>query len=296
MQLDIAANHAPPYALPDARGPPLSSIASCVSYVENPDLISSKLAGHGGARPNSGGARENSGGARAGAGRPYKVIPIRMPTGRFLWYVARAVHTQTDVAESDIWAAGFEIFSPQIFRPAVPAHRDFAGVFVHARGERFDPLFVRYVIVSLDLTDPSWREIPNMDSVERIISGGHSSNNGIGIPIAVRDAEIEGLRKELSPDGCLYPKGYRVAPNGRYYPRHYRAAPDGRFYPPSHFKRGEPINAGTSLRIPDGPEGNSTGMCEKSDGERVVMLMNWFNRDGVPTHVKQSAVEAAEPI
>jgi len=280
MQLDIAANHAPPYALPDARGPPLSSIASCVSYVENPDLISSKLAGHGGARPNSGGARENSGGARAGAGRPYKVIPIRMPTGRFLWYVARAVHTQTDVAESDIWAAGFEIFSPQIFRPAVPAHRDFAGVFVHARGERFDPLFVRYVIVSLDLTDPSWREIPNMDSVERIISGGHSSNNGIGIPIAVRDAEIEGLRKELSPDGCLYPKGYRVAPNGRYYPE-------------AHFHtRGEPIGVGTSLRIPDGPEGNSTGICESSDGARIVMLMGWFNRDKVRTHVSQSAVEA----
>lgn len=280
MQLDIAANHAP-CVLPDARGPPFGP--ECASFTGNSDLIS---------KFSHGGARENSGGARIGAGRPRNiVVPFRMPLGVFRWYVVRTVHNQTDVADCEIWAAGFEIFSPQIFKPAVPAHRSPAGSFIRAREERFDPLFVRYIIVSLDLTDPSWREIPNMDSVERIISGGYLGNNGIGIPIAVPDASIEKLREVLSPDLCSYPAGYGVAPNGRYYPRDYRAAPDGRFYPPSHFKRGNPIDVGTSLRIPDGPLTDHPAICDMSDGQRVMMLMSMFNRDNVRVSVAQSAVE-----
>jgi transcription antitermination factor NusG len=267
MQLDIAANHAPPSLPPDARGPPFGP--ECASY---PRLSET----HSGSEP-----WIAAGISRATWYRRSRniVVPFRMPIGVFRWYVVRTVHNQTDVADCEIWAAGFEVFSPQIFKPAVPAHRSATGTYIRAREERFDPLFVRYIIVSLDLTDPSWREIPNMDSVERIISGGYLSNNGIGIPIAVPNAAIEGLRKELAPDGCLYPRGYRVAPNGR-------------FYPEAHFHvRGEPIEVGTSLRMPDGPEGNNAGISEMSDGARIVMLMNWFNRDNVRTHVAQSAVE-----
>jgi transcription antitermination factor NusG len=286
-----------------ARGPPGRRYQAGGSIIANGN-------GHGGARANSGGARENaggarrnsggarlnSGGARAGAGRPCTITPPS--TDGLRWYVVRAVHrlgedsqvgfrfaeaqrkafedsgdpiaraTPTALAEFEIREAGFEILTAKLYRPAVRAHRTPAGKYVRSREERFDSLFVRYVIVRLDLADPRWHLIPAMDSVERIICGGHVVNNGVGIPIPVADRAIEWLCAKLSPEGVFYPPGYRA-------PR----------------DREQPIDAGTALRLVDGPLLDRAGICEMSDGERVVMLMGWFNRDNVPTKMRQSVVE-----
>jgi transcription antitermination factor NusG len=184
------------------------------------------------------------------------------------WYVVRTVHGQTDHADWEIRQAGFEVVTARICRPATPARRSVSGSLIRATEERYDPLFVRYVIVRLNLADTAWKRIPDMESVERIISGGHLTNNGIGVPIAVRDSAIERLRKILSPIGIYYPPGYHQP-----------------------FDVGEPIDVGTSLRMQDGLLAEYAGICAQSDGKRVEMLMGWFGRDNVPTHVRQSSVQ-----
>lgn len=288
MPLDSWFNDARRVRSIAARGPPAPALRS---HSVNLDLFSSKFGyadagansgalrhkngglrmdsggfGHGGARANSGGARPNSGGARTGAGRPCKQVAATKPLDVFRWYVVRTLHGQTDAADDDIREAGYEVVTAKICRPATRARRGASGSLIRATEESFVPLFVRYIIVSLNLNDPRWRDLLECEGVERIISGGHVSNNGIGIPISVPDAAIERLRKILSADGIFYPRGYKARVDD----------PD------------EPIVAGTSLRM-----GEYTGICEWSDGQRVMMLMNMFNRDNVRTTVAQSAVETA---
>jgi transcription antitermination factor NusG len=186
------------------------------------------------------------------------------------WYVVRTAHGQTDLADNEIRQAGFEVVKARICRPATHARRSASGSLIRATEERYDPLFVRYVIVRLNLADQAWKQIPEMESVERIISGGHLANNGVGVPIAVRDSAIDRLRKILSPTGIYYPPDYR---------------------PP--LEAGDPIDVGTSLHMQDGLLSEYAGICAQSDGKRVEMLMGWFGRDNVPTHVRQSSVEPA---
>jgi hypothetical protein len=310
MLIDIAPDHAPSCLSPIARGPPFP-FASCVSHTEIPDLISSKFSqtgdplrrrrlarerrvhamflefAHGGARPNSGGARENSGGARVGAGRPFKSIVSVSPDDRFRWYVVRACHGQTDVADDEIRGAGFDVVTAKIARPPTHARRSASGSLIRATEERFDPLFVRYIIVSLNLTDPFWRDVLDCEGVERIISGSHLSNHGIGIPIALRDKAIEELREILSPTGIYFPPGYKKAV--------------ARFKAAASRKRAsvdpdDAIDAGTPLHMThdDSPLSGIAGVCAQGDGARISMLMDWFNRPGgVPTNVARSAVEIA---
>jgi transcription antitermination factor NusG len=191
------------------------------------------------------------------------------PTDVERWYVVRTMHGQTDLADDEIRQAGFEVVTARICRPATPARRSASGSLIRATEERYDPLFIRYVIVRLNLAAPDWKRIPAMESVERIISDGHLSNNGIGVPIAVRDSAIERLRKILSPAGIYFPPGYRAA-----------------------YVVGDPIDVGTALHVQDGLLAEYAGICAQSDGKRVEMLMGWFGRDNVPTHVRQSAVQA----
>jgi transcription antitermination factor NusG len=201
-----------------------------------------------------------------------------MPIERLRWYVVRTVHGQTDLAEQEIREAGFETVTARLCRPATKARRSVSGSLVRAREEHFVPLFVRYVVVRLNLADPSWHAIPEMDSVERIISGGHHTNGGIGIPISVPDSAIERLRKILSPCKGSPPGG----PDGVYYPPGYRARTDD----------ADAIEAGAALRMEDGPFADRAAVCEASDGQRIVMVMNLFNRDNVRVSRAQAGVEA----
>jgi transcription antitermination factor NusG len=200
------------------------------------------------------------GGARIGAGRPRNVPRAAVDVER--WYVARCHHQQINVADRAVREAGFPIFAPTIFRPARPARRDSTGAMRPTRPARVDFLLVRYLLVRLNLSDPSWRVILGCDGIERVISGGYIDGRP-GVPIAVPDSAIDWMKTLLSPDGCLYPPGHH----------------------------GQKFDAGTILRMPDGPIADRAGVCAMSDGARVVMMMGWFNRDGVPTTVRQDSVE-----
>jgi transcription antitermination factor NusG len=245
---------------PDARGPALASHASCDANGDSKELISSKF-GHGGPRANSGGPRENSGGRRVGAGRPCKVAPMPLDVPR--WYVVRTLHGMTAVADREIRLSGFEVFAPTIFKPSTPPRRDSTGVMRPGKPDRVDYLFVRYIITRMNLANSDWRRVLACDGVERVISGGHSSNGGVGIPIAVPDEAIDWVRQLLGPNGCIDPRVHRE----------------------------KAIKVGTSLRLLDGPMPDRIGVCEMSDGARVVLLMNLLGRP-VRVTVAQSSVQA----
>lgn len=249
MVIDIALADARYDRSPDARGPPFGSIASCASRGKFPESIKF---GHGG--------------ARLGAGRPRKVLIPTGPPDIDRWYVARTHHGQTDLADEQIREAGFEVVNAKLCRPATRSRRTVSGSYIRATEERFDPLFVRYIIVRLNLSDPTWRDVLSCEGVERVISGGHVRNAGIGIPISVPDEAIRQLRKILSPAGVWFPPGYR--------------APFDQFEP------------GTRLRILDGPFADHVGVCEMSADARVMVLMNLLG-GSVPVTVAQSAVEIA---
>jgi transcription antitermination factor NusG len=221
----------------------------------------------GGPRINSGGPRENSGGARPNSG-PKRILYLPRPDAE-RWYVVRTVHGGTDLADEQIRAAGFEVVTARICRPATRARRSASGSLIRATEERFDPLFPRYVIVRLNLSDPDWMRVLQPESVETIISGEDWNGDKAGVPISIPDSAIDFLRRILSPTGVYYPKGYRQP-----------------------FDDDEPIDVGTSLHTKDGLLADYSGTCDHSDGKRVKMLMGWFGRDNVPTHVRQSLVEA----
>lgn len=241
----------------------LSPLTSCGSYFSFQTEFSSKLAGWGGPRPNSGGARENSGGARAGAGRPRKVVKFHKPNSEFRWYVARTFHGQTALADRALREAGYTIFAPTIFKPATSPRRDSNGVMRPGKPDRVDYLFVRYIIVSLNLADPGWRDVVNPEfGVERIICGGHLSNGMIGLPIAVPDAAVDEVRELLNENDCL---DYRVI-------------------------KAKPFDVGTKVRFTEGAMLDREAVVEMSDGARVMLLLNLLGRP-IKLTVEQSAVE-----
>lgn len=248
MLVDSFDDCAPPSVLLLARGPPRSAPASRVSHIQNrPEF--KFAAGHGG--------------ARIGAGRPRKSSPPQIETGISRWYVARTGYGQTALADRDMRTKGFTIFAPTIFKAATPPRRDSTGVMRPGKPDRADYLFVRYVMVRLNLSDPGWRDVLDCDGVERIISGGHLNNDGIGIPIAVPDSDIAAIRELLNEVDCLDPRVFRE----------------------------KPIEPGTRLRVTGGALLDREGICELSDGARVVLLMQLLGRP-LRIEVAQSGVEA----
>lgn len=235
--------------------------ASCASYLQIGGEFSSKFL-WGGPRPNSGGPRPNSGGARSGAGRPRKPPVSMMTDASDRWYVLRIAHGQMTIADAEARLAGFTVFAPTIFKPATPPRRDSTGIMRPGKPDRVEYLFVRYLLVRLNIADPDWHAIRDVPGVERVISS-HFGLGGPGVPIAVPDAQIERVRALLDANGCLYPHG----------------------------RRDKPIDKGVKVRLTTGPALDHAGICESSDGQRIEMLMNWFNRDNVPVRVSQSAVE-----
>jgi transcription termination/antitermination protein NusG len=244
-----------------ARGPPAARRAFPRGPLINDFRHGGARANSGGARANAGGARENSGGARAGAGRPRK---LHVCADQPRWYLVRAAYGQTAVADRSIREAGYEVFAPTIFKAATPPRRDANGVMRPGKLDRVEFLFVRYVITRFNLADPGWHDIRHLDGVERIISGAYSTLNPIGIPIAIPDEAIAYVREILGPNDCIDPRKFV----------------------------GEPYELGTSLRMLDGPMAGHIGICDMSDGERVLWVMNMLGRP-IPFEVAHDSVEVA---
>ena len=248
MLLDSEFKVLSPAPFPDVRGSPPPP-APCGSYLRETPYF--KLTG-------------GWGGARPGAGRPRKPAVTLKPPDAFHWYVARIAHGQMDHADRQLREAGFQLFAPTLFKPATPPRRDSTGVMRPGKPDRVEWLFVRYIIVSLNLSDPNWRAVM-VDGVERMICGGHQQNNGVGTPIAIPDRAIDYIRELVGPTNCLDFRALRAP-------------------------RGKTLKAGTALRMIDGPMPDRVGICEMSDGERVVLLLNLLGRP-VRVTVAQSAVE-----
>jgi transcription antitermination factor NusG len=234
--------------------------APCVSYLQIGAEFSSKSR-WGGPRPNSGGARANSGGARPGAGRPRKPPVQPMSSSALRWYCVRTKHREELTADTEMRVAGFTVFTPTIWKPPEEMRRYTNGSIRRARPARVVPMFRRYVFVQFDISEPGWPGIKDLDGVDHIFSTPNGA--GQGKPSPISDAAIEWIRALLSPNGCLYPPGHHDTP----------------------------IEVGTSLKLLDGPLIDRAAICQMSDGKRVRMLMQMFNRD-VPVTVAQSAVEA----
>ena len=236
--------------------------AACASFSQIGAEISSK-SGWGGPRPNSGGARPNSGGARLGAGRPRR-SPEQPMSSSARWYCVYTKHREELIADTEMRLADFTVFMPTIWKPPEEMRRYTNGSIRRARPARVVPMFRRYVFVQFDISEPGWPAIKDMDGVDHIFSTGA----GPGTPTPIPDLAIEWIRALLSPNGCLYPPGHHDTP----------------------------IEVGTPLKLLDGPLLDRAAICQMSDGKRVRMLMQMFNRDNVPVTTEQSAVEAVLPV
>lgn len=248
MFLDSEFKSPSPVPTHGAGGFPLPH-APCASNSESVDLI--KFAA-------------GWGGARAGAGRPRKVVRLSATRDIFRWYVARTRHGQTALADREIRQAGYTVFAPTIFKPAVPPRRDSTGVMRPGKPDRVDYLFVRYVIVSLNLSDPAWRDVLHCDGVEHIISS-YDGINAIGIPIAVPDEAVANIRGLLNANDCVDTRELIVA-------------------------TAKPIKPGTKVRLLEGPLIDREAICEMSDGDRFMLLINMLGRPML-IPMAQSAVE-----
>lgn len=181
--------------------------------------------------------------------------PMRLITGP-RWYVLSTFQGQIGLADRALREAGFEVFSPTVFKPATLPRRDAAGHMRPGKPDRVEFIFVRYIVVRFDASDPSWRRALECDGIERVI------RDGAGVPIPVPEAQVARVRELLGPNDCLD-------------------------------AREKPIAAGTRVHLRGGPLPDVAGVCAMSDGQRVLMLMGMFNRDNVRATVRQSSVEAA---
>jgi transcription antitermination factor NusG len=238
-------------------------VAPVTGIPAGPDLISSKSR-HGGPRANSGGARDNSGGWRSGAGRKRGAAARPpLPTGP-RWYCVVAIRGEQQIADVAIrtcerpdGSSAFDLFAPVAWRPETKARRDASGVIHPARPARLVPLFGRCMFVKMNLSDPDWHRIKDLDGVERIMGAVGAG----GTPSAVPDGAIEFIRKlpGMNTNGCVYP--------------------GGRFDPDFE---GEPIEVGVMTRILTGSMADHEGICEWSDTRRVRLGM-WILGREVPT-------------
>jgi transcription antitermination factor NusG len=262
MQLDIALpNGSYPVLL--ARGPPFSVPASGVSNTETHETHSGD------------GPWTAEGISRATWYRRSRPSPVRdsePPVDRMRWYVARALFGQGEEADWEIRTAGFDVVTARMQKPATRAHRTPTGRLMPATEQSFPLLFVRYVIVRFCFPGPALSRIVNLDSVERVISGGHLTNHGIGIPISIPDKSIDSLRRLLHSDGCYYPPGHMYS----------RADEDNDLG----------LVFGSAVTVRGGPLADRKAVYDMSDGQRAGLLVSMFNRDNVRANVAQSAVGA----
>jgi transcription antitermination factor NusG len=246
--------------------PVFGNRSPCASYAETDNVISSSKFGHGGPRPNSGGprpnsggARENSGGVRAGAGRPVVAKPDftgRNP-GAPRWYCARTYWHAEKTASRELRDAGYAVFSPSIWLPAVKAWGNAVGATRPAVPERVEPMFPRYVLVQFRRFVDDWKRIRRLPGVEYLFLAD-------GIPIAMPDQAIELIRGLCDVNDCLYPDNITAGERG---------AAIVQAVPPE-----TPFEVGATARLLDGAMAGRTGICTWSDIRRVKLLMHILHR------------------
>lgn len=266
MQLDIRADDARPVRLPDARGPPLASIASCGSYILAGEIHS-----------------EDEPWTALGISRATWYRRSRPPHGAQLepisaehWYAIQTARGDERKADIAIRLAGITLFAPTFFKAATPARRGPGGGYRPARIARIEYLFWRVMFIRLNLADPGWRDVleltgpaPGDDPFHHVVDC-FLCWPGTKRPEIVRDSAIDWVRGLLAPNGCLYPPRYVMAEDIRL--------------------KGTTIEAGVPLRFLDGPMAGQEAICEWSDGDRVKLRSMMMGSDR-RMNVARSSVE-----
>lgn len=201
--------------------------------------------------------------------------PILPPDDSFRWYCLRTDHHAESQAEQalrlesrhDGHDIGWPLFAPRLFRKGKPAHTDSDGRSRRATEDRFIPLFLRFIFVRLNLSDPDWGRIPHLPGVDKILG----CERAHGHPQTVPDEAIEAVRSlpgyDTSTD-TLYEKGLH-GPKRSY----------------------DPLKAGQLVRVLTGSMVDLTGICEWSDSKRVTLLMQIMGR---PTKIRIDRADVGE--
>jgi transcription antitermination factor NusG len=192
-----------------------------------------------------------------------------MPSDVDRWYVVRAAFGREKEADIEVRLDGFTVFNPSIFRKAALARRDTSGVMRPGKPARAVPLLGRYFFVQLNLADPYWYQIKRLPGVDCIMSGADLESGASASPIAVQDSALVYIRGLLEPNECHYPDGM-----------------------PHERQAG--IEAGTPLRVLEGPLADRTGVCDESDGLEVKLTL-FLMGHLVPVTLPQSAVQVIKP-
>ena len=221
-----------------------------------------------------GGARVNAGGARAGAGRRPAWVAEPLTALERRWYCVRTGYGAEVAADTSLRLAGFTVFAPSLWKPAIAARRDRNGVLRPARPDRVVPLFPRYLFVQFCRSDLGWRRIRGMTGVDYVFSASAgSASDPAGVPVAVPDAAIAQIRGLCSGNDCVYPTGFSLV--------------EGRVV--------SVVPPGTPVRLIAGPMADLSGFCEMSNGKRVRVLLNLMGR-AVSVTLSQSAIEVDDDI
>ena len=259
MNLDNGRTGARTSDIPGARAA-LGLNAPCESNAENTPITIK--AGRGGFRANAtGGLRSPPG------GRPRNVPRLVMPVDVERWYCVRAVRGQERHADIAIRLAGFTLFAPTILKLATPPRRDSTGAMRPGKPDRIGYMFGAYMFVSLNLSEPGWRGIKDVEGVDRVMTGADLSARASGMPVAVPDSAIDWVRGLLEPNGCMYPKNY------------------------PGYRHRDLVAVGTAQRMLVGGMMDQIGICDWSDHRRARLLFNILGRQ-VPVTVDRAAFEA----
>jgi transcription antitermination factor NusG len=186
------------------------------------------------------------------------------------WVCVRTGHDLQLTADIEIRRAGFQLFSPSVWKRATATRRRFDGMIRPARPDRIEPLFKRYLFVRLHLSAHNWqiiRHLPGVDGFMGLLPG---------TPSPVPDAAIDGIRALCSPNDCIYPAS--VALRSRL----------------PALVSSVPLVAGSRTRLLDGPMADLTGICQWSDAKRVRLLMDILGRTVLVT-VPRDRTEPADP-
>lgn len=203
------------------------------------------------------------GGARANSGPKPRVAPAIVRHDPPRWYCVRTAVAAEQIADAEIWLAGFEGFWPTVWCPATKARRLPHGAMRPARPDRVVPMFRRYGFVRFRRADP-WQRIRGLAGVDGILGTAPDT------PVPMPDAAMSRLLALCGGTDCQYPRGVDI---------HDLHAPVG-------------IEVGATVRMLAGAMIDHIGVCEWSDAIEMRVGMNVLGRD-VSFPVPRGWVEAA---
>lgn len=250
------------------------------------------------------------GGARPGAGG--KPRPVWRARDQWQWFVVRTGYDQEMLADCEVRAAGFEVFNPSVWEPAVRPRRNRDGSIRPARAASVSPMFPRYFFVRLNLADPDWYRVRSQEGVDYIVSGAAEDSKFPGIPVAVPEEALALIRNLCELNDCHYPEDVQlrdiarpaesgaVGGSSRFLRRMRRqadgqvaalAAQVGTGHGP--LRRIKPVAVGSVARLLAGPLAREdlTGICGWSAGKRLELLTGILG--GARITVSRASVEAA---